>query len=298
MGPLRRSARARSASVKAKNPARWKSSKSGKPWSASLAARASTVSRPLLPARVGFSVLTGFTPGELEDRTFPMTPLSGNVSQAYVRCGLARGPAAKLMPNIVFGKVGATSPPPKVPNAERRGREHPTPVEIDRPIAAAHRLGRHGRRDATMIRLAYRHGLRVSELAGLRRGQLDLRQAPSHVRRRENGRPSTHPPRGPELRARREVLREYPDSAYVLISERGAPMTAARFRKRLARAGDAAKLDMPVHPHMLRHSTGFKLANDGQDTRAIRHYPGHRNIRHTVLHTQIAADRCNDFWED
>jgi site-specific recombinase XerD len=79
------------------------------------------------------------------------------------------------------------------------------------------------------------------------------------------------------------VLRNYPGSAYVFISERGAPMTAATFRKLVARAGDTAKLRMLIHPHMLRHSTGFKLANDGQDTRAIQHYLGHRNIQHTVL---------------
>ena len=170
------------------------------------------------------------------------------------------------------------SPPPKVPNAERRSREHLTPAEIDRLIAAARQLGRHGHRDATMILLAYRHGLRVSELVSLRREQLDLRQGLLHVRRRKNGLPSTHPLRGPELRALREVLRDYPESAYVFISERLAPMTAATFRKLLARAGDAANLGMPIHPHMLRHSTGFKLANDGQDTRAIQHYLGHGNI--------------------
>jgi site-specific recombinase XerD len=90
----------------------------------------------------------------------------------------------------------------------------------------------------------------------------------------------------------------YPGSAYVFISERLAPMTAATFRKLLARAGDVANLGMPIHPHMLRHSTGFKLANDGQDTRAIQHYLGHRNIQHTVLYTQLAADRFNDFWKD
>ena len=168
------------------------------------------------------------------------------------------------------------SPPPKASNADRRSREHLTPAEIDRLIAAAQRLGRHGHRDATMILLAYRHGLRVSELVTLRREQLDLRQGLLHVRRRKNGMPSTHPLRGPELRALREVLRNYPETAYVFVSERRAPMTAATFRKLVARAGDAAKLGMPIHPHMLRHSTGFKLANDGQDTRAIQHYLGHR----------------------
>jgi type 1 fimbriae regulatory protein FimB len=190
------------------------------------------------------------------------------------------------------------NPPPKVPNADRRCREHLTPAEIDRLIAAARRLGRHGDRDAAMILLAYRHGLRVSELVGLRREQVDLHQGLLHVRRRKSGLASTHPLRAPELRALRKVLRDYPETAYMLVSERRAPMTAATFRKLLARAGDVAGLGMPIHPHMLRHSTGFKLANDGQDTRAIQHYLGHKNIQYTALYTQLAQDRFNDFWKD
>ena len=190
------------------------------------------------------------------------------------------------------------TPPPKVPNADRRSREHLTPIEVERLMGAARQLGRHGQRDATMILLAYRHGLRVSELVSLRREQVDLRQGLVYVRRRKNGLPSTHPLRGPEIRALRQMLRDYPESAYVFVSERKAPMTAANFRKLIVRAGDKAKLSMPIHPHMLRHSTGFKLANDGQDTRAIQHYLGHRNIQHTALYTQLAAGRFNDFWND
>jgi site-specific recombinase XerD len=190
------------------------------------------------------------------------------------------------------------APPPKQPNAARRSREHLTSAEIDRLIAAARLLGRHGHRDATMILLAYRHGLRVSELVGLRREQVDLRHGLLHVHRRKNGLPRTHPLRGPELRALHKVLRDYPNTTYVFVSERRAPMTAATFRKLLARAGDVARLGMPIHPHMLRHSTSFKLANDGQDTRAIQLYLGHRNIQHTVLYTQLAADRFTEFWRD
>ena len=137
-----------------------------------------------------------------------------------------------------------------------------------------------------MILLAYRHGLRVSELVGLRHEQVDLRQGLLHVRRCKNGLASTHPLRGPELRALRKLLRDDPDMAYVFVSERRAPMTAATFRKLIARAGEAAKLGMPIHPHMLRHSTGFKLANDGQDTRAIQLYLGHKNIHSTPTSTR------------
>ena len=183
-------------------------------------------------------------------------------------------------------------------NVDRRGREHLTPGEIDRLIAAAGRLGRHGHRDATMILMAFRHGLRVSELISLRWDQLDLKQGLFHVRRRKNGIPSTHPLFGPELRALRRLAREYGETPYVFVSERKAPMSDSTFRKIVARAGQAADIDMPIHPHMLRHSTGFKLANDGQDTRAIQHYLGHKNIQHTVSYTQLRADRFKDFWDD
>lgn len=192
----------------------------------------------------------------------------------------------------------AMAPPLKKLNAERRSREHLSPAEVEKLIAAARRLGRHGLRDAAMILLAYRHGLRVSELVALRQEQVDLRQGILHVRRRKNGLPSTHPLRGPEIRLLRQVLRDYPETPYVFVSERKGPMSASAFRKLVARAGEAAQLGMPIHPHMLRHSTGFKLANDGQDTRAIQYYLGHKNIQHTVLYTQLAADRFNDFWED
>jgi len=69
-------------------------------------------------------------------------------------------------------------------------------------------------------------------------------------------------------------------------------------RKIIARAGELAGLGFPVHPHMLRHACGFKLANDGHDTRAIQHYLGHKNIQHTVRYTDLAAGRFNGFWVD
>jgi type 1 fimbriae regulatory protein FimB/type 1 fimbriae regulatory protein FimE len=75
-------------------------------------------------------------------------------------------------------------------------------------------------------------------------------------------------------------------------------MTDSSVRKIVARAGDRANLAFPVHPHMLRHACGFKLANEGHDTRAIQHYLGHRNIQHTVRYTELAADRFKRFWRD
>ena len=112
-----------------------------------------------------------------------------------------------------------------MPNAERRTREHLTPEEVDRLVAAAGRIGRHGHRDRTLILLAYRHGLRVSELVALRWEQVDLTQGLLHVSRLKNGVPSTHPLRGPELRGLRRLQRESMASAYVFVTERRGPLT-------------------------------------------------------------------------
>lgn len=190
------------------------------------------------------------------------------------------------------------SPPRRRPNAEVRGREHLTPAEVEQLRAAAARLGRHGHRDATMILVAFRHGLRVSELVALRWDQVDLVGGTLLARRLKGGRDSNHPLRGPELRALRRLRRDYPDSPYVFASERRGPLTDSSVRKIVARAGEVAGFDFPVHPHMLRHATGYALANAGHDTRAIQHYLGHRQIRHTVRYTELAPDRFRDFWGD
>jgi type 1 fimbriae regulatory protein FimE len=165
-------------------------------------------------------------------------------------------------------------------------------------MSAAGRIGRHGHRDATLILIAFRHGLRVSELVSLRWDQIDLEQGLLHVSRLKNGVPSTHPLRGPEIRALRRLRREYGISPYVFTTERRGTITDSSVRKIIARAGDQAQFGFPVHPHMLRHACGFKLANDGQDTRAIQHYLGHRNIQHTVRYTELAPDRFKGFWRD
>ncbi|MBK1724420.1 hypothetical protein CKO23_19635 [Thiocystis violacea] len=68
-------------------------------------------------------------------------------------------------------------------------------------------------------------------------------------------------------------------------------MTTDAIRKIVRRAVRHACIAFPVQQHMLRHATGYKLANDGQDTRGIQHYLGHRNIQHTTRYTELASDR-------
>ena len=198
-------------------------------------------------------------------------------------------------PTAVNGKV---SLPRRRPNRELRTREYLTPTEVERLIAAAGASGRYKGRDQTLLLLMFRHGLRVSEAISLRWEQADLKAGLLHVTRLKNGVPSTHPLRGPELRALRQLRRDWPDSPYLFASERGGPMTASNVRKLVTRAGQAAALPFPTHPHMLRHACGFKLANDGHDTRALQHYLGHKNIMHTVRYTELAPDRFRTFWKD
>ena len=96
----------------------------------------------------------------------------------------------------------------------------------------------------------------------------------------------------------RRLRSEYPNSPYVFVTERRGPLTDSTVRKMVTRAGENAGFDFSVHSHMLGQATGYKLANDGHDTRAIQQYPGHRNIQQTVRYTELSAVRFRDFRRD
>ena len=113
--------------------------------------------------------------------------------------------------------------PSRPRNAELRPREYLTVAEVERLMKAA-KSGRYGHRDATLILIAFRHGLRATEIANLQWSQVEFdRNAALHVTRAKNGTPSVHPLQGDELRALRELQRQFPDSGYVFTSERGGP---------------------------------------------------------------------------
>jgi hypothetical protein len=142
-----------------------------------------------------------------------------------------------------------------------RPRDYLTEREVEKLMDTA-RENRWGHRDATAILLAY-----------------DAR----------------------ELRALRRLQRETPEgqrSVHVFVSERTAPLSVSGYQRMVARAGEAAKFPFLISSHVLRHSCGYKLANDGQDTRAIQHYLGHRSIASTVRYTKLAPDRFKGFWRD
>ncbi|MBV8359222.1 MAG: tyrosine-type recombinase/integrase, partial [Deltaproteobacteria bacterium] len=131
------------------------------------------------------------------------------------------------LPQSPFWAKRQKQPPTRQPNGASRTREYLTSDEIERMITAARQGGgRLAERDALLIMVAYRHGFRASELIALRWDQIDLKAGTIHVSRLKHGSPSSHPLRGPELRALRAWKRQQPDTApYVFTSLRGGPMT-------------------------------------------------------------------------
>jgi integrase len=186
--------------------------------------------------------------------------------------------------------------PARPANAELRPREYLTPAEVEKLTKTA-RSGRYGHRDAALILVAYRHGLRASEICDLEWSQVEFgRNATLHVRRAKNGKPSAHPLRGDEIRALRELQRQYPDSTFVFATERGGPFTPDAVNRLIKRIGERAGFPFQVHAHMLRHGCGYALANAGHDTRRIQDWLGHRSIQHTVRYSELSAAPFKAFW--
>jgi type 1 fimbriae regulatory protein FimE len=205
--------------------------------------------------------------------------------------------SSESSPLLFSAKSGSHShPPAKV--TSQRDREYLRPTEVEKMINMARHVGRHGCRDAAIILLMFRHGLRTAELVALKWSQVDFSGGYIEIHRVKHGHNSIHPLRAPELRALRQLQRDYPDTQYVFVSERKAPLSTRTIRHLVARAGGLAGLDEPVHPHQLRHACGYYLASLGHDTRAIQDYLGHKNIHHTVRYTQMSPKRFESFWLD
>jgi integrase len=189
--------------------------------------------------------------------------------------------------NVKSGSVTA--------NAYERRKDFLSDSEVG-TLLEAMKQGRHGIRDHLLVLMMYRHGLRVSEAIGLRRDDVDLDHARLWVRRLKRGLHVEHPVAGDELRAIKRYVGIRVDALpWLFISERGQPLTRQSVNYLVAAAAARAGLP-PVHPHMLRHSCGFSLANRGYDLRLIQDYLGHRDPKHTVRYTRVSAGRFEGLW--
>ena len=209
------------------------------------------------------------------------------------------GQVVTLRKPDTLATVKGTVPPKRRPNAEVRTREHLTEREVEQLIAAARGddTRRYGYRDATMILMMFRHALRVGELVGLRWSDVDFKTARLQVHRLKGSISGAHPLEGDELRALRRLRTENPDAEFLFLSERGTPFSTAGVRKMLARLAEDAGLGaLKVHPHAVRHATGYALVNKGLDTRTLQAYLGHANIGNTVRYTALDAGRFKGLW--
>jgi type 1 fimbriae regulatory protein FimE len=187
---------------------------------------------------------------------------------------------------IVNPQVAKSSHKPR-----ERVRTYLRPEEAQRLIAEAGKVGRNGARDKALVMAMYRHGLRAAEASDLRWTDLDLDGSKTmHVRRLKGSDDSMHSLDRDEVSALRK-LRDAASSPYVFVSEMGGKISPDMIARVVARAGEAAGIPFHVHPHMLRHSAGYMLANEGHDTRLIQSFLGHKNIQHTVRYTALSAKR-------
>jgi integrase len=175
-----------------------------------------------------------------------------------------------------------------------RDRKHLTPSEVE-CLEQVVKRNRNGNRDWLMIHMAARHGLRASELVGLKRSAIDLDRGRLQVARLKGGMPAVHPLDADTMRALRRLYRETGEHDYVFVSERGGPMAREGFQRLVERAGQAAGLGFAVHPHMLRHACGYRLANEGKDAFAIQGWLGHQSLSMTKGYCSLAADRFKDW---
>lgn len=180
-----------------------------------------------------------------------------------------------------------------------KGLNWVTPREIEELRKGA-RATRNPIRNELLILVLYRHGLRESELCGLRLDYIDFDQSKIHIKRLKGSNDFTHPIEGDELRLIRRYLktREGKTSLrlpWLFVSERGNQLSRFTVIKAVESCYKRAGL-RHITPHMLRHGCGYYLANKGYDVRVIQDYLGHKNIQNTVIYTRLSGKQFEGMW--
>lgn len=196
-------------------------------------------------------------------------------------------------------KTQRPQPPRKLPHKGRRSRKFLREPEVHQLIYTAQRWP-NGHRNATLIYMMYRHGLRVSEACALTWEQVDLDARRLFVKRLKNGKPSVQELTSEQSNALQELKRSMPEhSPYVFTTPRGTRLDRSTVYKMIRKTGERAKLGLVVNTHKMRHACGYHLTNVRKvDLRRIQDYLGHKDIKHTVAYTELAEDKFDGIWGD
>jgi integrase/recombinase XerD len=188
-------------------------------------------------------------------------------------------------------------------DAPRIGRPLPDSLseqEVEELLAAPDPDALLGLRDRAMLELLYACGLRVSELVGLTREQLNLNQGV--VRLLGKGRKERLVPLGEEaldwlaryLQEGRPALAAEQDDGHVFLSRRGTGMTRQAFWYRLREYAVKSGISKHLSPHTLRHAFATHLLNHGADLRVVQMLLGHSDLSTTQIYTHVARERLKD----
>ena len=181
--------------------------------------------------------------------------------------------------------MSTQSAPQRQKNSVYRSREYLTPKEAFHLIQMAGERGRHRLRDRTLLLMMFRHGLRAGEASLLKWDAVMFDERNVSITRLKGSESGIHRLQTDEIEALLQLKEQYPGNYHLFVGERDKKLTTGAIAKIMMRAGELANLPLPVHPHMLRHSCGYYLAEQGLPTRDIQEYLGHKNIQHTVRYT-------------
>lgn len=161
-------------------------------------------------------------------------------------------------------------------------------TEIDLLIEVAEAGRKFKLRNSSLVLTAFRHAFRVSELCNLQWRDISFSEKKMFVRRSKDGVSNYQAIEGEECDRLRQ-LKDIARSEYVFSSERGGKLARGAVSKLLERLGAAAKLDLQVHPHMLRHACGYYMASQGLPLYVIQNQLGHKCPSNTLIYVNAAG---------